>query len=93
MQGYHEGAGPAAARSGVKFAGWLEAEGTIVGDGRTWDEVRINVFPSLQEFMENAAKDPTRLAAQSSSREPAMADTYTLACRPMIDRLGESFSS
>ena len=91
MQGYHEGAAPAATRSGVRFAGWLEAEGTILGDGRTWDEVRFNVFPSMQEFIENVVKDPTRLEAQGTNREPAMADTYTLFCRPTIDRLRESF--
>ena len=32
--------------NGVRIAGWFAAEGTIVGDGRTWDQVRFNAFPS-----------------------------------------------
>ena len=91
MQGYHEGALGAATRSGVRFAGWFNAEGTIIGDGRTWDEVRFNVFPSLKEFLENVVADPTRLEAQADHREVAMADTYTMLCRPIINRLRESF--
>lgn len=91
MEGYHRAAiGPAAA-AGVRIAGWLEAEGTIIGDGRSWDEVRFNEFPSLAQFMEVAA-DPGRLEAQAAHREPAMADTYAIACRPVIDRLRASFS-
>ena len=38
------------------------------------------------------AKDPDRLAAQADNREPAIADTYTVMMRPMLDRLGESIS-
>jgi len=39
---------------------------------------------------EAVAFDPARLAAQADHREPAIADTYTLLLRPMIDRLAES---
>lgn len=92
MEGYHSEAFKVAADHGARIAGWLEAEGTILGDGRTWDEVRFNEFPSLAEFMEVVA-DPARLAAQADYREPAMADTYTLICRPVINRLRESFGS
>ena len=69
-------------------AGWFEAEGTIVGDGRTWDQVRFNEFPSMREFMEVVA-DPRRQQGQEDHREPAMADTYTLFCRPVLDKLRE----
>jgi hypothetical protein len=31
--------------------------------------------------------DPARLDAQKTSREPAIADTYTMIVRPTIDRL------
>ncbi|MEZ5166119.1 MAG: hypothetical protein R2695_06380 [Acidimicrobiales bacterium] len=91
MEGYHAEAFEVAARHGGRVAGWLAAEGTIVGDGRTWDEVRFNEFPSLAEFMEVVA-DPARLQAQADYREPAMADTYTLICRPVINRLRASFT-
>ena len=91
MQGYHEGAAGPATRSGLEIGGCFDAEGTILGDGRTWDQCRLNIFPSLQEFVENVVNDPGRLKAQSSNREPAMADTYTLLCRPVVNRLRASF--
>ena len=86
MEGYHDAAFEVAADHGARIAGWFEAEGTIVGDGRTWDQVRFNEFPSLREFME-VVNDPRRIAGQKEHREPAMADTYTLFCRPVIDTL------
>ena len=51
--------------------------------------MRFNVFPSRAAF-EAVAFDPARLAAQADHREPAIADTYTLMLRPVIDRLAES---
>jgi hypothetical protein len=36
--------------------------------------------------------DPARLEAQKSSREPAIADTYTMIVRPAIDRLADSLA-
>ena len=53
------------------------------------DEVRFNVFPSRAAF-EAVAFDPARVTAQLDHREPAIADTYTLVLRPVIDRLTES---
>lgn len=88
MEGYHDAAFEVAAAHGARVAGWYEAEGTIVGDGRNWDQVRINEFPSLREFME-VVNDPRRLKGQHDHREPAMADTYTLFCRPLVDKLRE----
>ena len=49
-----------------------------------WDQIRFNVFPSREAFME-VVLDPERLAAQAAHRETAIADTYTLITRP-IDR-------
>ena len=63
-------------------------EGTIVGDGRQWDQARFNAFPSKAAFMA-VALDPARLEAQRSHREVALADTYTMILRPTIDRLAE----
>ncbi|MEM7142148.1 MAG: hypothetical protein AAF548_14080 [Actinomycetota bacterium] len=91
MQGYQDEAAKSATRSGVRFGGWMNVEGTILGDGRTWDQARCNIFPSLQEFIENVVNDPGRLEKQASHREPAMDDTYTLLCRPILNRLHESF--
>ena len=38
------------------------------------------------------AMDPDRLAAQADNREPAIADTYTVMMRPLINRLGASIN-
>ncbi len=89
MAAYQRAAGEVAVPHGVRISGWFAAEGTIVGDGRSWDQVRFNLFPSKAAFMA-VVMDPARLEAQKSSREPAIADTYTMIVRPMIDRLAES---
>ena len=86
MDGYHDVAFPVAARHGARIGGWYEVEGTIVGDGRAWHQVRFNLFPSNAAFMAVAA-DPARLAAQRRHREPAIADTYALVLRPTINVL------
>jgi len=77
---------------GVRIGAWFDVEGTVVGDGRDWHEVRFNVFPSKEAFLA-VALDPERIAAQADHREPAIADTYTLMLRPVIDRLAESIST
>lgn len=71
---------------GIRIGAWFDVEGTVVGDGRSWDQVRFHVFPSCAAFMA-VALDPVRLAAQADHREPAIADTYTLLLRPVIDQL------
>ena len=92
MELYTGSAARTALRHGARIGAWLDVEGTIVGDGRQWDQVRLNVFPSRDAFMA-VALDPERLAAQSTDREPAIADAYTLVLRPVIDRLAESIGS
>ena len=92
MEGYQDAAGAVAVPHGVRIAAWLDVEGTILGDGREWDQVRFNAFPSKAAFFA-VAMDPDRLAAQAEHREPAIADTYALILRPVLDRLQESFVS
>ncbi len=89
MAAYQRAAGDVAVPHGVRISGWFAAEGTILGDGRTWDQVRFNLFPSKAAFMA-VVMDPARLEAQKASREPAIADTYTMIVRPTIDRIAES---
>lgn len=86
MVRYQTEAAKVAGPAGARIGGWFEVEGTIVGDGRSWDEVRCNLFPSRAAFMAVAA-DPARLAVQRAHREPALADTYTLVVRPVLNRL------
>lgn len=91
MASYTDHAAKIAVPHGVRIAGWFEAEGTIVGDGRSWDQVRFNAFPSKEAFMA-VVFDPKRLEAQRDHREVAIADTYTMILRPVFDRLTESLS-
>ena len=86
MESYQDKAAESAVPAGVRIGGWFDVEGTIIGDGRAWDQVRFNVFPSRAAFMA-VVTDPARLEAQRTHREPAMADTYTLIVRPGINRL------
>ena len=89
MEAYTRTAAVTAGAHGGRVAGWFAAEGTILGDGRTWDQVRFNAFPSKAAFMA-VVFDPARLEAQKANREPAIADTYTMIVRPSIDRVAES---
>ena len=91
MAAYQDEAARVAVPQGVRVAGWFRVEGTILGDGRAWDEVRFNAFPSRAAF-EAVVFDPERLAAQAEHRDAAVADTYTLILRPFIDRLHESIT-
>jgi len=89
MQQYQSAASRVAFAHGVRVAGWFAVEGTIVGDGRVWHQVRFNLFPSKRAFMA-VVTDPARLAAQREHREAAIADTYTMIVRPTIDELAGS---
>ena len=92
MTTYQDHAGKIAVPQGVRIDGWFSVEGTIVGDGRSWSQVRFNAFPSKRAFMA-VATDPDRLRAQRAHRETALEDTYTMILRPTINRLAESTGS
>ena len=89
MVAYQNAAGAVAVPHGARINGWYDVQGTIMGDGRQWDQVRFNAFPSKAAFMAVVA-DPDRLAAHKDHREPAIADTYALILRPSINRLEKS---
>lgn len=89
MVAYQTAAARVAVRHGGGAAGWFGVEGTIIGDGRSWDQVRFNTFPSKRAFMA-VVMDPERLAVQREHREAAVADTYTMILRPTLDRLAGS---
>jgi hypothetical protein len=92
MESYQEVAGSVAVPNGVRIDAWFSAEGTIVGDGRTWHQVRFNTFPSRRAFM-TVATDPDRLHAHSEHRETAIADTYALGVRAGINTLSASVNT
>ena len=89
MAEYQAAAAKVAAKHGARINGWFAAEGTIVGDGRSWHQVRFNEFPSNAAFMA-VVSDPGRLAAQKDHRDVAIADTYTMIVRASINRLAQS---
>jgi uncharacterized protein (DUF1330 family) len=89
MEAYTSAAAVSAARHGGRIAGWFAVEGTIIGDGRSWHQVRFNEFPSKAAFMA-VVFDPERLAAQQDHREKAIADTYTMIVRATLDDLAAS---
>ncbi len=89
MEAYQDHAATVAVPHGLRVDGWFAAEGTIVGDGRQWHQVRFNAFPSKAAFMA-VATDPARLEAQRDHRETAIADTYTMVVRPTVNQLAAS---
>ncbi len=89
MTSYTDHAGKIAVPHGVRLDGWFTVEGTIVGDGRSWDQARFNAFPSKKAFMA-VVLDPDRLQAQREHRETAIEETYTMILRPTLNRLAES---
>jgi hypothetical protein len=59
-------------------AAWFNVEGTIIGDGREWDQIWFNAFPSLRAY--NAQASSALLSADAS-----VFDSYTLIVRASID--------
>ncbi len=89
MESYQEVADSVAVPNGVRIDGWFSAEGTIIGDGRSWHQVRFNTFPSRRAFTE-VALDPARTRAHSEHRDTAIADTYALGLRASVNTLAAS---
>jgi hypothetical protein len=89
MEQYQSEAAKVALGHGVRINGWFAVEGTIIGDGRAWHQVRFNEFPSKAAFMA-VVTDPARLEAQKNHREAAIADTYTMIVRAGLNSLATS---
>ena len=62
----------------------LEVEGTVLGDGRSWDQTFMFRFPSLAAYKAAYAE-----MTSGALGEP-VADRYDVATRPMIDRMRAS---
>ena len=91
MLAYQSAAGAVAVPNGVRVDGWFAVEGTILGDRRAWHQVRFHSFPSRAEFMD-VVRDRSRLDAEESHRNVAIADTYTMMTRPTLNEIRESQS-
>ena len=86
MKKYGAAAGSVAGPMGVHPTAWFRIEGVLIGDGRSWDEMRINHFPShatLAKHLESQVR-----AEAQRHRAAALADTYAIQARPLINRLG-----
>ncbi|MBI5949465.1 MAG: hypothetical protein HY875_15100 [Chloroflexi bacterium] len=89
MNVYGASAGAAGFELGVRPEAYFAVEGTVLGDGRGWDQVRFNRFPSHAAF-EKLRQVPAHQQAQAT-RQQALADTYAMMLLPTVDRLAAAF--
>lgn len=80
---YSINAGTVAFRLGVRPRVWLRVEGVFIGDGREWDEFRINHFPSHAAF-EKLTSDPT-WEDGVHHRKAGLEDTYSMQTLPLLN--------
>lgn len=88
MARYEATAGAAGLNAGARPRAKLRVEGTVLGDGREWDEVRFNRFPSMAAFQRLIADPEHR--SQQELRASALADTYAIMVRPTRDQIFEA---
>jgi len=84
MAKYQEKAGQLVRKYGGGPVAMFEVEGTIMGDGREWDQVRFVSYPSLRAFLA-MVNDPERAEAQGNHRNRALEHTYSVVVRADID--------
>lgn len=83
---YEQGrAGQGVLELGVRPALWLAIEGALYGDGRSFDELRVNLFPSRAAFAQVAA---TSEDAGIVHRTAGLADLYSMVTRPVLNEYG-----
>lgn len=88
MGEYEATAGAVGLEAGARPRAKLRVEGTVLGDGREWDEVRFNRFPSMAAFQRLIANPDHK--GQQALRASALADTYAIMVRPTRDQLFEA---
>jgi hypothetical protein len=89
MAAYAHALAAASVPHGARGTRWFAVEGTIVGDGRHWDDVRFTMYPSMSAFLA-VVNDLDHITAYERHRAHLIADKYTLVMRPRIDRLARS---
>ncbi|MDP9236412.1 MAG: hypothetical protein M3P30_03270 [Chloroflexota bacterium] len=86
---YEQAVGLAALPLGIRPAAVLEVEAVLIGDGRAWDEVRLNHFPSHGAFAALSANaDGGRI--RPSGLVPSPTRTRLSRCRSSIASLTRS---
>jgi len=88
MAEYEATVRPAALELGIRPDVVLKIEGTVVGDGRDWSEVRFNRFPSHSAFRALTSR-PEHQDAQPM-RLKVLEYSYSIMLRPTIDRLART---
>lgn len=83
---YSNNAGMVALPLGVRSLAWFEVEAVLIGPPGTWEEVRINWFPSHATF-DALTSDPV-WAAGIHHREAGLEQTYAIRTAPVINTLG-----
>jgi uncharacterized protein (DUF1330 family) len=84
---YEQAVAAAALPLGIRPAAILEVEAALVGDGREWNEVRLNRFPSHAAF--RALTEDPAWQAQQANRASALGDTYALMTLPIINAFAQ----
>lgn len=82
---YQQAAMDIALEVGVYPVACFDVLGVLVGDGRSWDELRINHMPSHAGF-DAVVADPKRKAGEVH-RNAALEDSYSVVAAPFIDAL------
>ena len=72
---------------GVRPGLWLTIEGEFVGDGRGWEEFRINNFPSRSAFAQ-LTNPQSAVEAGIEHRVAALNETYTQVTAPVLTQVG-----
>ena len=84
---YEQNVAPLALARGVRPVLRLEVEGTLVGDDRDWDEVRIVGYPSHAAFFDMTSD--AGYAPGLEHRSAAVASTYSMMTLPLLDQVSE----
>lgn len=87
MNLYEQGRAPQALPLGIRPGIKLTVTGQLIGDGRPWEEFRINNFPSRAAFAELTTSESLHQAG-IENREAALADTYALLAAPTVNLVG-----
>lgn len=91
MERYEATAGATGLNEGARPRARLRVEGTVLGDGREWDEVRFNRFPSMAAFQRLIANEDH--SSRQQLRASALSDTYAIMVRPTRDQIFEATQS
>jgi hypothetical protein len=84
---YEQRRAPQAFPLGIRPGLTLAVEGELVGDGRPWEEIRINNFPSRATFAQVTSEESLDQAG-IEHRQAGLADTYAVIAAPALNEVG-----